>query len=94
MDVRQLSREFGGKLCFNGGVDVQGTMVHGSPATGKKEVRKFVRLFGRFNGGYIGGMSHGTMPETPLDGGRVDSCSTQDEDLVGQLQNMDRSDTW
>lgn len=67
MDVQELSREFGGKVCFNGGVDVQGTLIHGSPEDVKKEVHQLVNLFGRFNGGYIGGTSHSIMPETPLD---------------------------
>ena len=67
IDVRQLSREFGGKVCFNGGVDVQGALVHGTPDDVKREVHERVELFGRFNGGYIGGTSHSVMPETPLD---------------------------
>jgi len=67
MDVRYLSREFGGKVCFNGGVDVQGTLINGSPDDVRREVHELVELFGRFNGGYIGGTSHSVMPETPLD---------------------------
>lgn len=67
MDVRRLSREFGGKVCFNGGVDVQGTLIRGTPDDVRREVLELVDLFGRFNGGYIGGTSHSVMPETPLD---------------------------
>ena len=67
MDVHELSREFGGKVCFWGGVDVQGTLIHGTPADVKREVHELVDLFGRFDGGYIGGASHSIMPETPLD---------------------------
>lgn len=67
MDVKLLSKEFGGKVCFYGGVDVQGTMIHGSPQDVKNEVHELIDLFGRFNGGYIGGTSHSIMPETPLD---------------------------
>ena len=67
MDVRQLSREFGGKVCFNGGVDVQGTLIRGTRDEVKREVHELVDLFGRFDGGYIGGTSHSVMPETPLD---------------------------
>jgi uroporphyrinogen decarboxylase len=66
MDVRQLSREFGGMVCFNGGVDVQGTLVRGTPEDVKREVHELVGLFGKFDGGYIGGTSHTVMPETPL----------------------------
>ena len=67
MDVRRLSREFGGKVCFNGGVDVQGTIIRGTPVDVKREVHELVGLFGKFGGGYIGGTSHSIMPETPLD---------------------------
>lgn len=67
MDVRQLSRAFGGKVCFNGGVDVQGTLIRGGPEDVRREYLDLVDLFGRFNGGYIGGTSHTIMPETPLD---------------------------
>jgi uroporphyrinogen decarboxylase len=67
MDVEQLSKEFGGKVCFNGGVDVQGTLINGSTDDVKREVHHLVDRFGRFNGGYIGGTSHSVMPETPLD---------------------------
>ncbi len=67
MDVNLLSKEFGGKVCFYGGVDVQGTMIYGRPRDVKDEVQRLIDLFGRFNGGYIGGTSHSIMPETPLD---------------------------
>ncbi|MDW7680354.1 MAG: uroporphyrinogen decarboxylase family protein, partial [bacterium] len=67
MDIRQLAREFGGQVCFNGGVDVQGTLVRGTPEDVRREVHELVEFFGKFNGGYIGGTSHSVMPETPLD---------------------------
>jgi uroporphyrinogen decarboxylase len=67
MDVKQLARDFGGKLCFNGGVDVQGTLINGTPDEVRREVHDRVELFGRYQGGYIGGTSHSVMPETPLE---------------------------
>lgn len=67
MDTKFLSNEFGGKVCFYGGVDVQGTMIHGSPEDVKDEVHQLIDLLGKFHGGYIGGTSHSIMPETPLD---------------------------
>ncbi len=67
MDVRVLAREFGGKVCFCGGVDVQGTLIYSDPDGVKREVHELVDLFGRYNGGYIGATSHTIMPETPLD---------------------------
>jgi len=67
MSCRTLAREFGGRLCFNGGIDVQGTLIFGTPEDVRREVHELVRLFGSRGGGYIGGTSHGVMPETPLD---------------------------
>jgi uroporphyrinogen decarboxylase len=67
LDVHRLAKEFGGTICFNGGVDVQETMVSGTPQDVKREIHTLVELFGRYNGGYIGGLSHTVMPETPLD---------------------------
>ncbi len=67
MDRKALAREFGGKLCFNGGVDVQGTLIFGTPEDVRREVHELVALFGSRGGGYIAGTSHIVMPETPLD---------------------------
>ena len=67
MDVEELARDFGGRLCFNGGVDVQGTMINGGPEDVKREVHHLVEIFGGTGGGYIGGTSHSVMPETPLE---------------------------
>lgn len=67
MDVKELAANFGGKVCFNGGVDVQGTLINGTPEDIRREVFTLVELFGKYNGGYIGCTSHSIMPETPLD---------------------------
>ncbi|MBN2883752.1 MAG: hypothetical protein JXN10_09500 [Clostridia bacterium] len=67
MDINELSQKFGGQLCFYGGIDVQGTLIHGSRDDIRKEIYRLVDLFGKFNGGYICSTSHSIMPETPLD---------------------------
>jgi uroporphyrinogen decarboxylase len=67
MSVQKLARDFGGRLCFCGGVDVQGTLIRGTPEDVRKEVFTLVDLFGGYGGGYIGSTSHSIMPETPLD---------------------------
>lgn len=67
MDVDYLAKEFGGKICFYGGVDVQGTMIHGTTQDVKDEVLHLVDIFGSKNGGYMLSTSHSIMPETPLD---------------------------
>jgi uroporphyrinogen-III decarboxylase len=56
-----------GRSCAHGGVDVQRTLIRGTPSEVKQEVRDLVAVLGGSGGGYIGGTSHTVMPETPLD---------------------------
>lgn len=67
MDVDALARQYGGRICFYGGVDVQGTMVHGRPSDVQAEAYHLAEIFGKGNGGYILSTSHSVMPETPLE---------------------------
>ncbi len=53
MGVEELSRRFGGKLCFWCPVDIQQTMVNGSLDDIRSYARNLVESFGRFNGGFI-----------------------------------------
>ncbi len=46
MDAERLSREFGGKIAFLGGVDTQRLLVFGTPGEVKAEVRRLRGLFG------------------------------------------------
>jgi uroporphyrinogen decarboxylase len=66
MDVDELARRFGGKLCFWGGLDVQATVPRGSAEDIDREVQHLVEVFGSYNGGYIGGTSHTILPDAPL----------------------------
>lgn len=66
VDVDEFGKRFGGKLCFFGGVDVQGTLPHGTPQQVKEEVKHLIKTFGKYKGGYIGGTSHTILPDTPL----------------------------
>lgn len=65
MDVDALAARYGGQVCFFGGIDVQGTLPHGTPQDVEREVRHLVDIFGRYSGGYIASTSHSIMPETP-----------------------------
>lgn len=65
MDVDVLAARFGGRLCFYGGVDVQGTLPRGTVADVENEVRHLIHIFGRYSGGYIGSTSHSILPDTP-----------------------------
>ncbi|MBI5093177.1 MAG: hypothetical protein HZB26_12150 [Candidatus Hydrogenedentes bacterium] len=67
MPIYELARDFGGRVCFNGGADVQGVMVSGSPDDVRAHIQELVDTFARPDGGYVLTTSHGLMPETPLD---------------------------
>jgi hypothetical protein len=54
MGVEELSRRFGGRICFWCPVDIQGTMVRGSVEDVRRYARRLIDAFGRFNGGFIG----------------------------------------
>lgn len=53
MGLEELSRRFGGRLCFWCPVDIQQTMVRGSLDDIRDYARRLIDAFGRFNGGFI-----------------------------------------
>lgn len=67
MNVAELAKTYGGKLCFYGGVDVQSTLPHGTPEDVRREVKYYIDTLGKFNGGYIGGVSHTVISDVPLE---------------------------
>ncbi len=64
MDPVALKRDFGDRLCFQGGISVQSTLPFGSPEDVRREVEDRIRVLGR-NGGYILGPSHAIQAGTP-----------------------------
>ena len=64
MDIDELGRTFGGKICFRSGLDRQYILPHGSPKDIEQHARQTIEAFGRFNGGYIGCGQIG--PDVPL----------------------------
>jgi uroporphyrinogen decarboxylase len=67
MDLEYLSKTFAGRICFYGGVDVQGTLPYGTPQEVREEVKRLIRLFYANNGGYIAETSHTILPDTPIE---------------------------
>lgn len=67
MPIHDLASRFGGHVCFNGGADVQGVLVTGTPDDVRAHVRELLDTFAKPQGGYVLTTSHGIMPETPLD---------------------------
>jgi uroporphyrinogen decarboxylase len=65
MDPITLKEEFGDRLCFHGGIDIQKTLPRGTREDVKDEVRQRIKVLGH-NGGYILASSHHIQPDTPL----------------------------
>jgi len=59
-----LQREFGGRLSFHGGIDMQNLLPKGSPAEVAAEVRRYSEVLGQ-HGGYILGPAHLFQPDVP-----------------------------
>jgi uroporphyrinogen decarboxylase len=61
----RIKDEFGDRLAFHGGVDIQHTLPHGTPQDVETEVRNLCQLLGR-GGGYICTSAHYLQADTPL----------------------------
>lgn len=66
MDPADLKETFGSALAFHGGVDVQGTLPHGTAGEVRAEVRRLMEILGA-GGGYIVAPSHSIQADTPLE---------------------------
>ena len=63
MDIEELGRRYGGKICFRADIDRQHTLPYGSPEDVRRLVTRCFDAFGRFNGGYVGtGQAHADVP--------------------------------
>jgi uroporphyrinogen-III decarboxylase len=67
MDEVQVAREFGDRLTFLVGFDVQQTLAYGTPADVRAEVRRLVQTFNRPEGGMCLAAGNGILPGTPLE---------------------------
>jgi uroporphyrinogen decarboxylase len=66
MDLGRLRHEFGRDLCFQGGMDIQGVLPHGTPDQVREHVRQQIEAAGH-EGGYILCTAHNLQPDTPLE---------------------------
>lgn len=64
MSPEALQGEFGGQVCFHGGIDMQHLLPHGTPEEVRAEVRRYCRTLGQ-QGGYILGPAHLFQPDVP-----------------------------
>jgi uroporphyrinogen decarboxylase len=64
MGIEGLKREFGGRLCFHGGVDIQRLLPLGSAAEVSAEVKRVARVGGE-GGGLILAGAHNIQSDVP-----------------------------
>ena len=60
----RLKADFGDRLCFHGGLDMQRLLPHGSPDEVSAEARRYCETLGS-DGGYILGPAHLFQPDVP-----------------------------
>ncbi len=66
MNPRELAPLYGGKLCFHGSIDTQGTLPFGTPEDVRNEVRERVETFRPYGGFTIAPSQH-LMTDIPLE---------------------------
>ncbi|MGD8626797.1 MAG: uroporphyrinogen decarboxylase family protein [Anaerolineae bacterium] len=66
MEMDRIKAAFGSRISFHGGIDIQQTLPHGTPAQVQAEVRERCRVLGR-GGGYICTSAHHIQADTPLE---------------------------
>jgi uroporphyrinogen decarboxylase len=65
MDPAEMKRQYGDRLCFYGGIDVEHTLPFGTPDDVRAEIRSRAQVMGQ-GGGYILQSSHTILDDTPL----------------------------
>lgn len=66
MTPAELVKNFGGKICFHGGMDTQQTLPFGTVEDVRQEVKDRIETFREYGGYTIAPTQH-FMPETPLE---------------------------
>jgi uroporphyrinogen decarboxylase len=66
MNPERLADEFGGRIAFHGGIDIQQLLPSGTPAEVEEQVKFNSQVLGK-NGGYILAGSHHIQADTPVE---------------------------
>jgi len=64
MEPERLNEDFGDRISFHGGIDVQSTLPFGSPEDVRAQVRSYLELTGK-RGGYILSGSQSLIADIP-----------------------------
>ncbi len=65
-DFAKVKSEFSRDLCFQGGIDIQDVLPHGSTDDVRQHVKKVAETLGE-GGGYIFGTAHNLLPDVPTE---------------------------
>jgi len=65
MSPAELHAEFGGRMVFHGGIDLQELLPHGTPEQVRQTTRDVIAEFDGLHGGYIAAPSHTVQADTP-----------------------------
>jgi uroporphyrinogen decarboxylase len=66
MNPEKLVSEFGGRITFHGGIDIQKLLPFGTPIEVKEQVDFISGVYGE-NGGFIMSGSHHIQADTPIE---------------------------
>lgn len=67
MDIENLSAQFGGKIAFSGGVDVQNLLTHGTPQQIRDTVQHMIDTLGiPYGGSFLIGPANVMTPDIPF----------------------------
>jgi uroporphyrinogen decarboxylase len=66
MDVYEMKRQYGDRLCFHGGIGIQSLLPFGTPQEVRAEARRMIEVVGA-GGGYILAPSHGVLADIPVE---------------------------
>jgi len=67
MDAEAAVRDFGDRITFLAGIDVQNLLPNGTPEQVKAEIREMKRIYNKNGKGMLLAMGNGIMPDTPLE---------------------------
>lgn len=65
MNHAGLKQNYGSKICFHGGVDIQEVLPRGSPSQVNQEVKRILSTLASDNTGYIFAMAHNILADVP-----------------------------
>ena len=65
MDPRLLKKQYGDRLCFQGGISIQNILPKGSPRDVRRHVREVMAAMSP-GGGYIACTSHNIQADTSI----------------------------